>query len=89
MVLSAFTEVTDTILVSRNIYITYLLKLYQNNKVYVLIQVKTLFCTISSVIIIFRCGYSQGFVYPWCFVGEAGYDQWRPCDSQRAQLGDR
>jgi len=36
-----------------------------------------------------RCGYSEGFSYPWCFVGEAGYDQWRPCDSERARIGDR
>eukprot|EP00091_Calanus_sinicus_P011615 TRINITY_DN26216_c0_g1_i1.p1 TRINITY_DN26216_c0_g1~~TRINITY_DN26216_c0_g1_i1.p1 ORF type:complete len:188 (+),score=24.82 TRINITY_DN26216_c0_g1_i1:84-566(+) len=36
-----------------------------------------------------RCGYSEGFSYPWCFVGEAGYDQWRPCDSERARRGDR
>ncbi len=53
----------------------------------------TYFCKINILFAIFstlyRCGYSQGFVYPWCFVGEAGYDQWRPCDSKRAQLGDR
>ena len=27
--------------------------------------------------------------YPWCFVGEAGFDQWRPCDEDRAALGNR
>ena len=27
--------------------------------------------------------------YPWCFVGEAGFDQWRPCDAERARTGDR
>ena len=36
-----------------------------------------------------RCGYSEGYQYPWCFVGEAGYDQWRPCDEDRARIGDR
>ena len=27
--------------------------------------------------------------YPWCYVGEAGFDQWRPCDEDRAALGNR
>ncbi|XP_076284718.1 relative of woc [Lasioglossum baleicum] len=25
-----------------------------------------------------KCGYSQGYEYPWCYVG-LKYDQWRPC----------
>merc|ERR1712029_335584 len=25
------------------------------------------------------CGYSDGYNFSWCYVGEAGYDQWRPC----------
>ncbi|XP_015432317.1 PREDICTED: uncharacterized protein LOC107188529 [Dufourea novaeangliae] len=25
-----------------------------------------------------RCGFSQGYHYPWCYVG-SNYDQWRPC----------
>nr|XP_031847637.1 uncharacterized protein LOC116433566 isoform X3 [Nomia melanderi]XP_031847638.1 uncharacterized protein LOC116433566 isoform X3 [Nomia melanderi] len=25
-----------------------------------------------------RCGFSQGYHYPWCYVGSS-YDQWRPC----------
>lgn len=28
------------------------------------------------------CGFSKGFNYPWCYVGEAGPDQWRPCSEQ-------
>ncbi|KXJ78085.1 hypothetical protein RP20_CCG005689 [Aedes albopictus] len=27
------------------------------------------------------CGYSQGFEYPWCFVGDAP-DQWRKCSDK-------
>ncbi|KAJ4432585.1 hypothetical protein ANN_21208 [Periplaneta americana] len=26
-----------------------------------------------------QCGYSEGFNYPWCYVGSAARDQWRPC----------
>ncbi|XP_073986186.1 uncharacterized protein isoform X2 [Rhodnius prolixus] len=26
-----------------------------------------------------HCGYSDGFSYPWCYVGSADRDQWRPC----------
>ncbi|XP_067004157.2 uncharacterized protein [Anabrus simplex] len=26
-----------------------------------------------------QCGYSEGYSYPWCYVGEASQDQWRPC----------
>ncbi|KAI4476423.1 hypothetical protein M0804_013633 [Polistes exclamans] len=28
-----------------------------------------------------RCGYSQGFHYPWCYVGLSN-DQWRPCSEK-------
>ncbi|EEB11125.1 hypothetical protein Phum_PHUM090350 [Pediculus humanus corporis] len=28
------------------------------------------------------CGYSRGYNYPWCYVGEAGPQQWRPCSEQ-------
>ena len=33
-----------------------------------------------------ECGYSEGFDYPWCYVGEAGYDQWRPCNAAGAGI---
>ncbi|TRY68387.1 hypothetical protein TCAL_01423 [Tigriopus californicus] len=38
------------------------------------------------------CGYSDGYEYPWCYVGEAGFDQWRPCsnslvDSSYSKMG--
>ncbi|KAJ9592415.1 hypothetical protein L9F63_015935 [Diploptera punctata] len=26
-----------------------------------------------------QCGYSEGYNYPWCYVGSAARDQWRPC----------
>ncbi|XP_021916081.1 uncharacterized protein LOC110828068 isoform X1 [Zootermopsis nevadensis] len=26
-----------------------------------------------------QCGYSEGYDYPWCYVGSAARDQWRPC----------
>ncbi|KAK9503602.1 hypothetical protein O3M35_010130 [Rhynocoris fuscipes] len=26
-----------------------------------------------------HCGYSDGYSYPWCYVGSADRDQWRPC----------
>ncbi|XP_054281057.1 uncharacterized protein LOC128998749 [Macrosteles quadrilineatus] len=26
-----------------------------------------------------HCGYSEGYSYPWCYVGSADKDQWRPC----------
>ncbi|XP_033609606.1 uncharacterized protein LOC111870214 isoform X2 [Cryptotermes secundus] len=26
-----------------------------------------------------QCGYSEGYSYPWCYVGSAARDQWRPC----------
>ncbi|RZF41855.1 hypothetical protein LSTR_LSTR005317 [Laodelphax striatellus] len=26
-----------------------------------------------------QCGYSEGFSYPWCYVGSSAKDQWRPC----------
>ena len=26
-----------------------------------------------------RCGYKDGGSSPWCYVGNAGSDQWRPC----------
>uniref|UniRef100_A0A1B6CQM5 Apple domain-containing protein n=1 Tax=Clastoptera arizonana TaxID=38151 RepID=A0A1B6CQM5_9HEMI len=26
-----------------------------------------------------QCGYSEGYNYPWCYVGAADRDQWRPC----------
>ncbi|BES97279.1 PAN domain [Nesidiocoris tenuis] len=26
-----------------------------------------------------HCGYSEGYNYPWCYVGSADRDQWRPC----------
>ncbi|KAL1132616.1 hypothetical protein AAG570_010568 [Ranatra chinensis] len=26
-----------------------------------------------------HCGYTDGFPYPWCYVGSAAKDQWRPC----------
>ena len=27
----------------------------------------------------FRCGYGNNERYPWCYVGDTGSDQWRPC----------
>ncbi|KAJ8872285.1 hypothetical protein PR048_025887 [Dryococelus australis] len=29
-----------------------------------------------------HCGYSEGYNYPWCYVGSANRDQWRPCSDQ-------
>ncbi|CAG2057621.1 unnamed protein product [Timema podura] len=29
-----------------------------------------------------QCGYSEGFNYPWCYVGSAARDQWRPCSDR-------
>ncbi|KAL0268701.1 UNVERIFIED_CONTAM: hypothetical protein PYX00_010532 [Menopon gallinae] len=29
-----------------------------------------------------HCGFSRGYYYPWCYVGEASPDQWRPCSEQ-------
>ncbi|XP_063238494.1 uncharacterized protein LOC134540006 [Bacillus rossius redtenbacheri] len=29
-----------------------------------------------------HCGFSEGFSYPWCYVGSANRDQWRPCSDQ-------
>ena len=26
------------------------------------------------------CGYSGDYDFSWCYVGETGYDQWRPCE---------
>ncbi|XP_014245868.1 uncharacterized protein LOC106664558 isoform X2 [Cimex lectularius] len=26
-----------------------------------------------------QCGFSEGYNYPWCYVGSADKDQWRPC----------
>ncbi|XP_065206195.1 uncharacterized protein LOC135835727 isoform X2 [Planococcus citri] len=26
-----------------------------------------------------HCGYSEGYSYPWCYVGSVSREQWRPC----------
>lgn len=31
-----------------------------------------------------RCGYSDGFSYPWCYVGTEASGQWRPCSDRYA-----
>ena len=32
-----------------------------------------------------RCGYSDGFNYPWCYVGAELSGQWRPCSDRFAE----
>ncbi len=32
-----------------------------------------------------RCGYSNGFNYPWCYVGTEASGQWRPCSDRYAE----
>ena len=32
-----------------------------------------------------QCGYSERSSFPWCYVGAAGNDQWRPCDPSMVQ----
>ncbi|XP_071455756.1 uncharacterized protein [Hetaerina americana] len=29
-----------------------------------------------------QCGYSEGYHLPWCYVGSADRDQWRPCSQE-------
>ncbi|XP_045028889.1 uncharacterized protein LOC116921299 isoform X2 [Daphnia magna] len=32
-----------------------------------------------------RCGYSDGYTYPWCMVGSEASGQWRPCSDRYAE----
>ncbi|XP_046459374.1 uncharacterized protein LOC124205873 isoform X2 [Daphnia pulex] len=32
-----------------------------------------------------RCGYSDGYTYPWCMVGSVASGQWRPCSDRYAE----
>lgn len=32
-----------------------------------------------------RCGYSDGYTYPWCLVGSEASGQWRPCSDRYAE----
>ena len=32
-----------------------------------------------------RCGYSDGYNYPWCMVGSEASGQWRPCSDRYAE----
>ncbi|XP_069193900.1 uncharacterized protein [Procambarus clarkii] len=29
-----------------------------------------------------RCGYSEDYPIPWCYVGRVGHNQWRPCNDK-------